>query len=263
MCSITAARSSRGDSSRRLSTPAGWLVSSVPTPATAAARSPGRVGGDELDVAGSTGAGLRAGANPRAIARHAEAAIGSGTSRDSTASSTSRTAYNARVKDAAVRVAGLLVTVLYAGFITWVYANQPRTVAQLTGGMAASVGAYEVDRASFNQGLQFFRNDQFEEARAALGRADPARQDPTTQFYVAYSYYRQGWGRLYNDDALFAEGAGSRRPRDRHRARAPARRARPQSIEMRTADELRAELRAGSPRTPSTSTRMRLLPERK
>jgi hypothetical protein len=161
-----------------------------------------------------------------------------------------------------VRAGGLLVAALYAGFITWVYASQPQTVAQLTGGMAASVGAYEVERVSFNQGLQFFRNEQFEEARAALGRADPARQDPTTQFYVAYSYYRQGWGRMYNDDALFAKGLEAV---ERAIATAPGGRldVLDQSLGMRTADELRAELSRGLTRDASDFDPRRLLRERK
>ena len=166
------------------------------------------------------------------------------------------------MKDAAVRAAGLLVTALYAAFITWVYANQPGTVAQLTGGMAASVGAYQIDRAAYNQGLQFFRNQQYEEARAALGRADPARQDATTQFYVAYSYYRQGWGRFYNDDALFAKGLEAV---ERAIAVAPGQRldVPDPSIGMRTADELRAELSRGLTRDASDFDPRRLLRERK
>ena len=166
------------------------------------------------------------------------------------------------MKDAAVRVAGVLATVLYAAFITWVYAHQPRTVAQLTGGIAAGVGAYQIDRASYLQGLQFFRNDQFEEARAALARADPARQDPTTQFYVAYSYYRQGWGRLYNDDALFAKGLEAV---DYAIAIAPGHRldVPDPAIGMRTADELRAELQRGLTRDASDFDPRRLLRERK
>jgi len=166
------------------------------------------------------------------------------------------------VKDVAIRVVGLLLAALYAGFITWVYANQPRNVAQLTGGMAASVGAYEVDRASFNQGLQFFRNEQYEEARAALGRADPARQDATTQFYVAYSYYRQGWGRMYNDDALFGKGLEAV---DHAIAIAPGHRldVPDQSLGMRTADELRAELSRGLTRDASDFDPRRFLRERK
>jgi hypothetical protein len=166
------------------------------------------------------------------------------------------------VKEAAIRVAGLLVTLVYAGFITWVYANQPRTVAQLTGGMAASMGAYEIDRAAFNQGLQFFRNDQFEEARAALGRADPARQDATTQFYVAYSFYRQGWGRMYSDDVLFAKGLEAVehaiKVAPSHRLDVPD-----PSIEMRTADELRAELLRGLTKDAADLNPMRFLARRK
>lgn len=166
------------------------------------------------------------------------------------------------MKDAAIRAAGLLATVLYGAFITWVYASQPRTVGQLTGGMAASVGAYEVDRDSFNQGLQFFRNEQFDEARAALGRADPARRDPTTQFYVAYTYYRQGWGRFYNDDALFAKGLESV---EHAIAIAPGHRldVRDPGIGMRTADELRAELQRGLTRDATDFDPRRLLRERK
>jgi len=166
------------------------------------------------------------------------------------------------MKDAAIRGAGLVLTALYAAFITWVYASQPRTVAQLTGGMAASVGAYQVDRDSFNQGLQFFRNDQFVEARAALGRADPARQDPTTQFYIAYSYYRQGWGRMYSDDALFAKGlesvdhAISIAPGHRLDVPDPA-------LQMRTADELRAELSRGLTKDATDFDPRRFLRERK
>ena len=50
------------------------------------------------------------------------------------------------------------------------------------------------------------RADQFVEARAAFARADPAERDARTQFYIAYGFYRQGWGRVYNDDILFKQG---------------------------------------------------------
>jgi hypothetical protein len=166
------------------------------------------------------------------------------------------------VRQTAVRVAGLAATILYAGFIAWVYAHQPKTVAELKGGLASTVGAYAIDRASFDQALQFFRNDRFEEARAAFARADPARKDATTQFYVAYSYYRQGWGRLYNDDALFRKGLETV---DHAIAIAPGGRldvADP-SIDMRTADELRAELQRGLTRDAADLNPMRVLEKRK
>ena len=108
-----------------------------------------------------------------------------------------------------IRLAGAFSACLYATFIAWVYVNQPRTMAQVTGGVASTVGAYHIDQAIFDDGLRSFRGDRFPEARAAFERADPAQHDPRTQFYIAYSYYRQGFGRVYNDDALFRQGLGA------------------------------------------------------
>src|SRR5688572_32844906 len=108
--------------------------------------------------------------------------------------------------DRLTRLGGLAFTVAYAALIGWLFARQPQTVAQITGGLSAAIGAYTVDEQAFADGLRFFRNDQFVEARLAFGRADPAGRDARTQFYVAYSYYRQGWGRLYHDDRLYSEG---------------------------------------------------------
>jgi len=71
---------------------------------------------------------------------------------------------------------------------------------------AATLGFYRIDQQAFDDGLGFFKRDRFDEARAAFARADPAGRDSLTQFYLAYSYYRQGWGRFYNDDRLFASG---------------------------------------------------------
>ena len=82
---------------------------------------------------------------------------------------------------ALVRLAGLVATILYAAFIVWVYAAQPKTIAEVRGGVAATVGAYSIDRTAFDEGLRYFRADQFAEARRALERADPAQRDATTQ----------------------------------------------------------------------------------
>jgi hypothetical protein len=159
-------------------------------------------------------------------------------------------------------VAGLLFTAAYATFIVFVYLRQPRTVQQLTGGMAASVGAYRVDPVNFQEGLGFFRSERFVEARAAFERADPARQDAQTQFYIAYSFYRQGWGRVYKDDALYRQGL---EVVDRAIARAPGGRlvvADP-DLGMHTADELRAELQRGLVREVSDLNPMKVFEPRK
>jgi hypothetical protein len=161
-----------------------------------------------------------------------------------------------------IRAAGLCATAVYAVFIGWLLGTQPRTAAEIRGGVSASIGAYRIDQASFDEGLAFFRNDQFEEARAAFERADPAQRDAVTRFYIAYSYYRQGWGRLYSDDVLFARGleavtrAIEVAPGGRLRVDDP-------DLRMHSADELKAELQRGLTRETSDLNPLRLLQERK
>jgi hypothetical protein len=163
---------------------------------------------------------------------------------------------------AMTRLAGLAGTTLYAVLIVWLYATQPQTVAEVTGGLTATVGAYRIDRQAFEDGLAFFARDQFDEARAAFARADPAQRDATTQFYIAYSFYRQGWGRVYSDDALFKEGLAAV---DRAIALAPDGRVvvDDAGLAMRSADELRAELQRGLVRDASDFNPLRVLRPRK
>lgn len=152
------------------------------------------------------------------------------------------------MREDVVRAAGLAFAAGYGALIIWTYASQPQTVAQMAGGLTASVGAYRVDAQAFEDGLAFFRRDQFVEARAAFARADPAERDARTQFYIAYSYYREGWGRLSHDDALYAKGLAAL---DRAIEVAPDGRVvvdDDPSLGLRTADELRVELRRGMTR---------------
>jgi hypothetical protein len=148
------------------------------------------------------------------------------------------------VRERIVRAGGLVVVVAYAATIAWVYARQPQTMAQVSGGLAAGLGAYHIDEASFVDGLRFFRRDQFMEARAAFDRADPAQRDAATQFYISYTYYREGWGHLYDDRRLFARGLEAV---DRAIALAPKGRlvVDDPDLQMHSADELKAELQRG------------------
>jgi tetratricopeptide (TPR) repeat protein len=161
-----------------------------------------------------------------------------------------------------VRPLGLLFSAAYAAVIIWLYAAQPQNVAQVTGGLAAGIGAYRINQQAFDDGLKFFRQDKFEEARAALTRADPAQRDGRTQFYIAYSYYRQGWGRVYADDALFKKGLEAV---DLAIALAPDQRlvVEDANLGMKTADELRAELQRGLTRDASDLNPLRVLEPRK
>lgn len=161
-----------------------------------------------------------------------------------------------------VRATGLALSIVYAALIVWLYAAQPQTVAEVTGGLSAGVGAYRVDDQAMQDGLTFFRRDGFPEARAAFDRADPAHRDPRAQFYVAYSYYREGWGRVYNDDALFTKGLEAV---DRAIAAAPGHRIVEDdpTLGMHTADELKAELTRGVTREPSDFNPLRVFRQRK
>jgi len=166
------------------------------------------------------------------------------------------------VKEPVIRGAGLAGALAYAALIGWLYVTQPQTPAQVSGGLAAIVGAYHVDNQAFNDGLQFFRKDQFVEARAAFARADPAERDATTQFYIAYAFYRQGWGRVYNDDALFTAGIAAV---DKAIAAAPNGRliVNDPDLQMHSGDELRAELQRGVTREASDLNPLKVFRTRK
>ena len=96
----------------------------------------------------------------------------------------------------------------------------------------------------------------------AFARADPAERDVRTQFYIAYAFYRQGWGRLYHDDALYREGLDAV---NRAIALAPHGRliVDDARLQMHTADELKAELEAGIRLDASDFNPARLFRERK
>ena len=165
-------------------------------------------------------------------------------------------------RDLLVRAAGLVTFVAYACAIGWLIAGQPKTVAEVSGGLTSQVGLYRIDQASFDEGIGFFRADKQIEARLAFARADPAKRDATTQFYEAYSFYRQGWGRLYNDDSLFRQALDALDRADRNAGGGrvivndPA-------LGLQSSDELRAELERGLTKDLSDLNPMRVFRERK
>jgi hypothetical protein len=166
------------------------------------------------------------------------------------------------MREPAIRALGLGGVAVYAAIIASLFVSQPRTMTEAVGGLTSTIGAYAIDAQAFADGLAFFRSDRFVEARAAFGRADPALQDARTQFYVAYSYYRQGWRRTHSDDALYRDGVKSA---ERAIALAPGGRlvVDDSNLQMRTADELLAELNAGLTTDASDFNPLRILGERK
>jgi hypothetical protein len=165
------------------------------------------------------------------------------------------------VSSTAIRVVGLALSLVYAGAIVRVYVRQPATLPEVSGSLTAAVGAYHVDRAKLDQGLQFFHQDQFVEARDALAQADPARLDTAVQFYIAYSYLRQGWGRVYTDDALYRAGRATL-VHAREVAPGGTIRVADPTLKLHTAEELAAEFDRGLTRDLSDLNPARLLRER-
>lgn len=166
------------------------------------------------------------------------------------------------MSESLIRAIGLGGSLIYAAFIGWLYVTGPETMAEVTGGVAAGLSAYEVDEQSFQEGLALFRADDFEAARTAFVRADPARRDSRVQFYVAYSFYRQGWGRAWSDDALFKQGleALDRAVRVDPSGRVVVTDA---GLGMKSSDELKAELEEGIRRDASDYNPLRLMRKRK
>jgi hypothetical protein len=161
-----------------------------------------------------------------------------------------------------LRTAGLLIAAVYAAVIVWAYASQPQSGTEAIGGLAFTVGVYRIDERAFQDGVNAFRQDRFPDARAAFERADPAHRDARTQFYIAYSFYREGWRRFYHDDVLFKQGLEAvNRAIDlapgRHLVVDDA------ALGMRSADELRSELERGLRTDASDFSPVRVFTPRK
>jgi hypothetical protein len=157
---------------------------------------------------------------------------------------------------------GIAATLVYAAFVVWVYATQPRTFNEVTRGARVAAGAYAVDAGRYDTALSLFHRGLFRAAREEWERADPAGADARTQFYIAYAFYREGWGRLYHDDALYGQGLQAV---DRALAltRTGSLIVDDPDLKMHTAAELKAELEKGRERSLSDLNPMRVLEERK
>ena len=166
------------------------------------------------------------------------------------------------MRSALLHAFGIVSTVAYAGAVVWLYATQPRTLAEVATGARVAAGAYQVDEARFRAGQELFRREQYGPARDEWDRADPARRDARVQFYVAYAYYREGWGRFHHDDRLYTAGLQAVDHALALSSAAPLRVDDPE-LGLHTAVELRAELQAGLTTSLGDFNPMRTLEKRK
>src|SRR5687767_7843303 len=134
---------------------------------------------------------------------------------------------------------------------------QPATIANINGGLTTNVELYRIDQTTFEEELRYFRTDRFREAQLTFARTDPTARDTTTQFYTAYSFYRENWDRMYNDDALFREALQAL---DRTVTAASERvHVNDPTLGLRSSDKLRAELERGLTRELSDFNPIRML----
>lgn len=159
-----------------------------------------------------------------------------------------------------IQILGIILAVTGLAFVTFVYWTEPRSLAEVATKGSVAIGTYEINKVEFARGLAQFRNDSFADARLAFEAADPEKRDAATQFYVAYSYYRQGWGRVSNDDSLFQKGIESV---DRVIAIEPGFRTTDDTLVIKTPGEMKTELEDGLKITPSDFNPLKLTRERK
>ena len=160
------------------------------------------------------------------------------------------------------QLAGLAFTIAYAVFIVWIYATEPRTFKEVAISAEVASGTYQVDQEKFNSALDLFRREQFRAARDEWRRADPAQGDARTQFYIAYSFYREGWGRVYNDQQLFKQGLEAVNRAIALASTSPLIVDDP-NLRMHSAAELKAELEQGTERSWSDVNPLKVLRTRK
>jgi len=175
------------------------------------------------------------------------------------------------MKEKYIQILGIALVLIYGVFVIFLYAAEPRSLEEISSKAIETVqnaatkgqvitGTYEIDQAKFNEGLNAFRQNNFVLARDAFAKADPERRDAKTQYYVAYSFYRQGWGRLSNDDAMFKQGLESLERVDfidKYFRSDDA------DLQLRTPAELKDELEEGLRVTADDFNPLKVLRERK
>ncbi|HTK37918.1 MAG TPA: hypothetical protein VL325_05450 [Pyrinomonadaceae bacterium] len=175
------------------------------------------------------------------------------------------------MKEKHIQFLGIAVTAIYFIFIVFLYVSEPKSITEIPTNAVSTIhnaankgqviiGTYQIDQAKFDAGLLAFRQDNFVVARDNFERADPEKHDAKTQFYMAYSFYRQGWGRVSNDDALFKEGL---EVADRVIALDPDFRSTDDDLKIKTPAELKDEFEEGIKITAGDFNPLKVFRERK
>ncbi len=170
-----------------------------------------------------------------------------------------------------IQILGIVFATVYGIFIAWLYWAAPKnlvevstkaqtTIENVSSKTQVAIGTYEVDNAKFSEGLDAFRKNNFIVARNNFEKADPEKRDAQTRFYIAYSFYRQGFGKFTSDDALFKKGleqTNSVNALDKNFKSAD------ENLQLKTPVELKNELEEGLKVTADDFNPLKVLRERK
>lgn len=161
------------------------------------------------------------------------------------------------MKEKYIQISGIILSIIYAVFIVWLYAYEPKTLSEVATKATVTVGVYEIDKTKFDEGLRLFRAENYPAARDFFNQADVERRDSKTQFYISYSFYRQGFGKVYNDDELFKQGLETLSGVE------PNFKSDDADLKLKTSAELKNELNEGLQFTASDLNPFKVLRERK
>ena len=175
------------------------------------------------------------------------------------------------MKEKHIQFFGIFLILVGFCCVAWLYLAAPQSLAEVSAKARETIdsattkgqiltGTYEIDQAKFDEGLRAFRADNFVVARDDFAKADPENRDARTQFYIAYSFYRQGWGRTYNDDALFRQGLAQI---DKVIALDKNFKSEDDNLKLKTPAELKNEFEEGLKITPEDFNPLKVFRERK
>lgn len=156
-----------------------------------------------------------------------------------------------------LQIFSIFLTIIGFSLIIWLYANEPKSLAEVTSKATVTIGTYEVDKIKFEEGLRQFRAENYAVARDFFSQADKEKRDANTQFYIAYSFYRQGFGKVYSDNNLFKQGLEITNKIDQNF------RTNDEDLKMKTPAELKNEFEEGLKTTLSDFNPLKISRERK
>lgn len=156
-----------------------------------------------------------------------------------------------------IQILSITLTIIFATVIVWLYLAEPKTIAEVATKSAVAVGTYEIDKGKFDEGLKLFRAENYVASRDFFVKADSEKRDSKTQFYISYSFYRQGFGKVYSDDNLLKQGLENLKFVDLNYKSDDS------DLKLQTPSELKNEFQQGIEKTIEDLNPLKVLRERK